>query len=53
MGIIVGFTIVERIKLKRIRIISMVELLKSSYLNLNNCEVTQENMEVMLLDSLQ
>jgi hypothetical protein len=31
----------------------MVELLKSSYLNLNNGEVIQENWEVMLLDSLQ
>jgi hypothetical protein len=38
---------------KEYRIISIVELLKSSDLNLNNCEVIQENLEVMLVDSLQ
>jgi hypothetical protein len=30
-----------------------MKILKFSYLNLNVCEVIQENGEVMLLDSLQ
>jgi hypothetical protein len=43
----------KNLLLKRIRINLYKRLLKSSCLNLNNCEVIQENLEVILTDSLQ
>jgi hypothetical protein len=38
---------------KNYRLNSIMEVLKFSYLNLNNCKVFQSDMGVILLDSLQ
>jgi hypothetical protein len=44
---------VERNNFKRISFVPIVEFTQILILELSNCEMVQENMGVMLLDSLQ
>jgi hypothetical protein len=54
IGMIIGFTFVEGITLKRIiELILYRKILKSPYLNLNTCKVVQIFWAMLLLDRLQ